>query len=186
MKDVLQSINCQEKNYLNFKCHLTQKVDHENQKILIFSHLLEICVIDKAKFVREGILIRILQLQRNEWIQILTCINLALRSKSYFIFHQWSKVATSVENATLKFQSSLDSNVKASNVKMLLSFAYGVAGDVFMVLAEKWDEMWVKFHEGFNNQGSEVDKEIAKAVEDIVDESMREWTLKVQFIFFRV
>ena len=48
-----------------------------------------------------------------------------------------------------------------------------------MVLAEKWDEMWVKFHEGFNNQGSEVDKEIAKAVEDIVDESMREWTLKV-------
>ena len=82
--------------------------------------------------------------------------------------------------ATLKFQSLLDSNAKASNVKMLLSFAYGVAGDVFMVLAEKWDEMWVKFHEGFNNQGSEVDKEIAKAVEDIVDESMREWTLKVK------
>ena len=76
----------------------------------------------------------------------------------------------------------MDSNVKASNVKMLLSFAYGVAGDVFMVLAEKWDEMWVKFHEGFNNQGSEVDKEIAKAVEDIVDESMREWTLKVKIV----
>ena len=76
----------------------------------------------------------------------------------------------------------MDSNAKASNVKMLLSFAYGVAGDVFMVLAEKWDEMWVKFHEGFNNQGSEVDKEIAKAVEDIVDESMREWTLKVKIV----
>ena len=57
MKDALQSINCQEKNYSNFKCHLTQKVDHENQKILILSHLLEICVIDKAKFMREGILI---------------------------------------------------------------------------------------------------------------------------------
>ena len=62
---------------------------------------------------------------------------------------------------------------------MLLSFAYGVAGDVFMVLAEKWEEMYVKFHEGFNSQVGDVDEVIAKSVEDIVDESMREWTLKV-------
>ena len=65
---------------------------------------------------------------------------------------------------------------------MLLSFAYGVAGDVFMVLAEKWDDFYVKFHEGFNNEGSEVDEIIAKSVEDIVDESMREWSLKVHLI----
>ena len=74
---------------------------------------------------------------------------------------------------------TLSDHANATNVKMLLSFAYGVAGDVFMVLAEKWDDFYVKFHEGFNNEGSEVDEIIAKSVEDIVDESMREWSLKV-------
>ena len=70
-------------------------------------------------------------------------------------------------------------HANVENVKLLLSFAYGVAGDVFMILFEKWEDIYVKFHEGFNNEESEVHEIIAKAVEDIVDESMREWTLKV-------
>ena len=73
----------------------------------------------------------------------------------------------------------ISEKAKISNVKLLLSFAYGVAGDTFMILTEKWDEKFVKFMENFNEEGSEADEFISKAVEDLVEERFREWSLKV-------
>ena len=49
-----------------------------------------------------------------------------------------------------------------------------------MVLIEKWPEIYVKFHEGFNSpNAAEHDQRINDIVEEFVDESLREWVLKV-------
>ena len=64
------------------------------------------------------------------------------------------------------------------NVKMLLAFAYGVAGDTYMTLFEHWETDYIPFVEDFN-KASGYDQKICDHVEEYVDESKREWGLKV-------
>ena len=60
-----------------------------------------------------------------------------------------------------------------------LAFAYGVAGDAYMNLFENWDKAIVGFIEEFNESGDDCDIKISEYVEEYVDESKREWVLKV-------
>lgn len=52
--------------------------------------------------------------------------------------------------------------------------------EFFSFSAEKWEDLCVKFHEGFNFEGADnVDSAIANTIEDLVDEYLRDWTIKV-------
>ena len=82
-------------------------------------------------------------------------------------------------NCYFGFASIHQEQGKDWNVKMLLSFAYGVAGDAFMILSERWNEACVNFQEGFNSEGSEDDSCIASTVQDFVEEFCRDWIIKV-------
>ena len=73
----------------------------------------------------------------------------------------------------------LKSKNLGGNVINLLAFAYGAAGDAYMELAKSWDFEYVKFVENFNIESDEYDTKIGDKVEEYVDESQREWTLKV-------
>ena len=48
-----------------------------------------------------------------------------------------------------------------------------------MILSEKWQEICVKFQEGYNSVGSISDQGIFMTIEESVEEVMREWTIKV-------
>ena len=48
-----------------------------------------------------------------------------------------------------------------------------------MALAGNWDSEYVKFVENFNVESNDYDNKIGDQVEEYVDESQREWTLKV-------
>lgn len=48
-----------------------------------------------------------------------------------------------------------------------------------MALSEHWDSAYVRFLEGFNGKENKHDKRIAEIVEEYVDESKRDWVLKV-------
>ena len=68
---------------------------------------------------------------------------------------------------------------RSKNVKVLLAFAQGVAADAYVALVSHWDDLYINFVEKFNDEGSTYDQVIAKEVENYVDESQREWVLKV-------
>ena len=68
---------------------------------------------------------------------------------------------------------------KSKNVKILLAFSQGVAADAYVKLVERWEEFYIQFVENFNGEGTESDQNIAQVIENYVDESQREWDLKV-------
>ena len=91
---------------------------------------------------------------------------------------QVPKISKELSIATLH-DPKLANLARSKNIKVLLAFAQGVAADAYVALVSHWDDLYINFVEKFNDEGSTYDQVIAKEVENYVDESQREWVLKV-------
>ena len=71
------------------------------------------------------------------------------------------------------------SRLPAGPQTLIVSFAFGIAGDAYMNMVRDWGgDKVVSYQEQFNAQANGVDALIAESVEACVDEEYREWTLK--------